>query len=83
MTADVAEANRPLEDVFVLDSTVHGCNTLEDNFVPDPYRERVAETLSNMLYLEETAFQIARFPNVAVNLITPSPSLSTESGAVS
>ncbi|HTF49735.1 MAG TPA: amidohydrolase family protein [Pseudonocardia sp.] len=44
------EASRPLEDVFVLDSTVHGYNTLEDNFVPGPYRERVAETLSNMLY---------------------------------
>jgi uncharacterized protein len=42
--------SRPLEDVFVLDSTVHGYNTVPDNYVPGPYRERVAEQLSNTLY---------------------------------
>ncbi|WP_345599879.1 amidohydrolase family protein [Thermocatellispora tengchongensis] len=41
---------RPLQDVFVLDSTVHGYNTVPDNYVPGPYRERVAEQLSNTLY---------------------------------
>jgi len=51
MTArDAARAARPLEDVFVLDSTVHGYNTREDNFVEGPYKQRVAENLANTLF---------------------------------
>jgi predicted TIM-barrel fold metal-dependent hydrolase len=43
--------HRPLRDVFVLDSTVHGYNTLEENFVDSPYKERVAAQLAETLYL--------------------------------
>jgi predicted TIM-barrel fold metal-dependent hydrolase len=39
-----------LDDVFVLDSTVHGYNTLPDNHVPGPYKEQVAVQLSNTLW---------------------------------
>ena len=53
MTA--AAGTRPLEDVFVLDSTVHGYNTLEDNFVESPYKERVAAQLAETLYKGHTA----------------------------
>lgn len=42
-------ATRPLEDVFVLDSTVHGYNTTRENYTPGPYRDRVAGQLSRML----------------------------------
>jgi predicted TIM-barrel fold metal-dependent hydrolase len=41
---------RPLEDVFVLDSTVHGYNTRVDNYTPGPYRDRVAGQLADTLY---------------------------------
>lgn len=44
------EATRPLEDVFVIDSTVHGYNTRPDNFVDSPYRDRVAAMLSETLW---------------------------------
>jgi len=42
--------DRPLKDVFVLDSTVHGYNLHPDNYVDGPYRERVAAQLSETLY---------------------------------
>ena len=41
---------RPLEDVFVIDSTVHGYNFRADNFVPGPYKERVAAQLTETLW---------------------------------
>jgi|HubBroStandDraft_6_1064221.scaffolds.fasta_scaffold44825_4 predicted TIM-barrel fold metal-dependent hydrolase len=41
---------RALEDVFVLDSTVHGYNTRPDNYVPGPFKERVAAQLSDTLF---------------------------------
>jgi predicted TIM-barrel fold metal-dependent hydrolase len=40
----------PLDDVFVIDSTIHGYNVRPENFVPGPYKERVAEQLSNTLW---------------------------------
>jgi predicted TIM-barrel fold metal-dependent hydrolase len=39
-----------LDDVFVLDSTVHGYNTLPDNIMPGIYKERVGVQLSNTLW---------------------------------
>src|ERR1700678_2025587 len=41
---------RPLEDVFVIDSTVHGYNFRADNFVPGPYKERIAAQLTETLW---------------------------------
>src|SRR5204863_398140 len=113
-------ARWPLDDVFVIDSTIHGYNTLPENYTPGPFIDRVARQLSDTLYaghsrlipdgdprwalpprqvpsapfdpvdvagaavafpdltfevvhggmafLEETAWQIQRFPNVCVNL---------------
>ena len=39
-----------LDDVFVLDSTVHGYNILPENIVPGPFKERVGVQLSNTLW---------------------------------
>ena len=47
---NVPQKRWPLDDVFIIDSTVHGYNTVPDNFVPGPFKERVAEQLSNTLY---------------------------------
>ena len=43
-------APRELEDVFVLDSTVHGYNTREDNFADGPWKQRVAAQLADTLW---------------------------------
>jgi len=48
MTA--TQPQRPLEDVFVIDSTVHGYNFRSDNFVPGPYKERIAAQLAETLW---------------------------------
>lgn len=46
----MTDADRPLKDVFVLDSTVHGYNTTPANYVDSPYRDRVAAQLADTLY---------------------------------
>lgn len=40
----------PLDDVFILDSTVHAYNTAEHNQVPGPFKQRVAGMLSDTLW---------------------------------
>jgi predicted TIM-barrel fold metal-dependent hydrolase len=46
-----ATQNRwPLDDVFIIDSTIHGYNTLPQNHVDGPYKQRVAEQLSQTLW---------------------------------
>lgn len=40
----------PLDDVFILDSTVHGYNTLPENLVPSRFKERVGAQLANVLW---------------------------------
>lgn len=40
----------PLDDVFILDSTVHAYNTRDDNLVEGPFRERVGTQLSETLW---------------------------------
>jgi uncharacterized protein len=42
--------HRELEDVFVLDSTVHGYNFRDENHVAGPFRERVARHLTETLW---------------------------------
>jgi predicted TIM-barrel fold metal-dependent hydrolase len=51
ITRDGTQAGRwHLDDVFVIDSTVHGYNVQPDNNVPGPYKERVAEQLASTLW---------------------------------
>lgn len=50
MTTATSAGQRPLEDVFVLDSTVHGYNMRPDNYVPGPFRDRVAAQLARTLF---------------------------------
>ena len=45
-----ATSHQSLQDVFVLDSTVHGYNTRVDNYVDSPYKDRVAAMLSDTLW---------------------------------
>ncbi|MFM0277747.1 amidohydrolase family protein [Paraburkholderia sediminicola] len=40
----------PLDDIFVIDSTVHGYNTRPENHVEGKFKERVAIQLSDTLY---------------------------------
>ncbi|HWK43699.1 MAG TPA: amidohydrolase family protein [Stellaceae bacterium] len=40
----------PLDDVFIIDSTVHGYNTRPDNYVEGRFKDRVARQLSDTLY---------------------------------
>jgi len=40
----------PLDDVFVLDSTVHGFNMLPENLVPSRFKERVGGQLNNAVW---------------------------------
>ncbi|EIF31661.1 putative TIM-barrel fold metal-dependent hydrolase [Burkholderia sp. Ch1-1] len=45
-----AQPRWPLDDVFVIDSTVHGYNTTLENHVDGIFKERVAIQLSDTLY---------------------------------
>lgn len=44
----------PLDDVFILDSTVHAFNPSEDNHVEGPFKQRIAAQLSETLWRGHT-----------------------------